>query len=1514
MNIREFLVTLTQKGVGLRADGDKLIVQAGKSVLSPELRSELAARKGEILAFLQKHTGNAGQGSEAEQASARPDILPLSTGQERLWFLDRLLPGTPQYNVHLGLRVRGALDVPMLRRSLDEVARRHEVLRTSFPEVDGRPRQVIASPDSGAGLSIVELPGLSEQERETELLRRSDELSRQPFDLSRGPLLRVTLLVLGPDDFGLFFTQHHIITDGWSLGVFVREFSALYAAHARGLPSPLPPVSMQFADAALREQAWLRGDAAARERAYWKEKLAGLPQLQLPVDRAAALQTYRGAILPFHLSAALSEELKELARREGCSLFMVLFAALAALLHRYSGQVDFGLGTVVANRGTVPPDLIGFVANTLALRCDLSGDPTFTEWLARARTLVLEGMDHQELPFSEVVQAAGAPRDGGFNPLVRACFTLENIPAPSLDLPGTKWSFLRGAPDGSVEGTAKFDLALIMATAESGLAGMLEYSTELFDAATVARMVGHFQRVLEAIVARPAERLARLPLLTGEERHQLLVGWNDTALPVPPVTLHELVEAQAERTPEAEALVSGQRRFTYAELNRRANQLAHYLRRLGVGPEVRVGICVERTEDVVIGLLGILKAGGAYVPLDPAYPKERLALILEDAQVPVLLTQQRLLPDLPAHSARLLCLDSDGPVLDAERGENPSRTVGPENLAYLIYTSGSTGRPKGVMIEHRNAAAFLVWATSVFSREQLAGTLASTSMCFDLSVFEMFAPLCCGGKVIVAKNALELPELPAAREVTLLNTVPSAMSALLRAGAVPPSITTVNLAGEALAAALVERIYQTGHVRDVFNLYGPSETTTYSTYTRVGRGEHVLIGRPVGNTQVYVLDANLEPVPVGVPGEVYIGGIGVARGYLDRPDLTAERFVRCPFGTGPGARMYRTGDLARWLADGQLDYLGRMDHQVKLRGFRIELGEIGEVLARHPDVREGVVVVRDDMGEEKQLVAYVVARGEKAPDPADLRNHLKARLPEHMVPRFFVNLDALPLTPNGKVDRKALPAPEGARAGAKKAHVAPRTPDEETLATLWREVLRVEQVGVHDNFFDLGGSSLSLYQVLTRMRSAFSIELSLRELLQAQTLADLAKTVDAARSGVLQVRDTQADMVADAVLDADIDPRGLPGPSPRAPRTLLLTGATGFLGAFLLEELCRKTDARIYCLVRCADAQDGMRRIRKNLEGYSLWSDALASRIVPLRGDIGRPLLGLSAEEFQRLEEEVDVIYHNGALVNFLYPYEGLRAANVLGTREILRLATRTRVKPLHYVSTISVLPSGRTEPIREDEPLGPPGSVAGGYSQTKWVAESLVRAASLRGLPVTIHRPGRITGHSQTGAWGTEDLLCRTLKACVRMRAAPQVDAMIELTPVDYASSAIVDLSLRPESLGKTFHIVNPRTVRATALWSGMQAFGYPLRILGFDAWLTELASAQASDAVLRELHSILQQVPPEDRTASGPRMAVCDSRNAVKALEALGTSCPPVNDTLMSTYLSSLVRRGFIEAPMNA
>ncbi|WP_437821703.1 amino acid adenylation domain-containing protein [Sorangium sp. So ce1078] len=1473
---------------------------------------------GEHLASLFSQEREPETGTGPGPASSRPEVIPLSTGQERLWFLDRVSPGTPLYNVHLGLRLRGTLDQDALRRSLEEIVRRHEVLRTRFPAEGGEPRQVIAPPDAPVALSVVTLRGLPEAARDEAIAQRSSAEGRRPFDLEAGPLFRAELLVLDDDDFALLLTQHHIVTDGWSIGVFMQELAALYRALSEGCGSPLPPVSRQQAEIAQQERAWLASDAAARERAYWQERLRGLPPLQLPVDRVgAAARSPRGATVSFALPPALHGALRALAERERCSLFVLLFAAFSALLHRTSGQEDFGVGTVVANREGAPPDSIGFFANTLVLRCDLSGDPSFTAWLRRAREIVLEAIDHQALPFSEVVQATSAPRHNGASPLVRACITLENLPMHAAEVPGMTWSLLRGAPDGSVEGTAKFDLAMILAPAEEGLGGILEYSTELFDPATAARTARQFQVLLEAIAAAPSARVSRLPLLDAEERRRLLIAWNDAALDFPrDACIHDLVASQAARTPDAVAVIAGRRAVTYAELDRRANQLAHRLRRLGVGRDVRVGVCMSRTEQMVIALLGILKAGGAYVPLDPAYPRERLSFLLADAEVPVLLTEQRLAGELPDHKARILSIDAPSAEIEAESAAAPPRAASPGDLAYVIYTSGSTGRPKGVMIEHRNAVAFLTWAMAAFPASDLGGVLAATSICFDLSVFEIFAPLCCGGRVILAQNALALSDLPAAREVTLINTVPSAMSALLGVGGVPPSVRTVNLAGEALPGALVDEIYRLGHVERVFNLYGPSETTTYSTWAAVGRerARHApTIGRPIANTTVLVLDPRRELVPVGVPGEVYIGGAGVARGYLGRPELTAERFVPSPFGPDPDARLYRTGDLARWLPEGELEYLGRMDHQVKLRGFRIELDEIGAVLSQHPGVSEAVAVVREDAASDRHLVAYVALRGAGGPGASELRSYLSSKLPEYMVPSAIMVLGALPRTANGKVDRKVLPVPEAGGADAAEAYVAPRTREEEVLAAIWRELLGVDRVGAHDNFFELGGHSLQLSRVLIRARAAFRPDLPMRVLIEAPTLAGAARAIQAACWADPEANGSAPDLEADAALDPMIAPARVAAPRAGEPRAVLLTGATGFLGAFLLDELRRRTQATVYCLVRCRDTDDGLRRLRQSLESYALMSGALSPRVVPVPGDISRPLLGLGAAEFERLAAEVDAIYHNGALVNFAYPYEALKAPNVLGTQEVLRLAAASRAKPLHYISTISVLPAGRAEHIREDEPLGPPASIAGGYAQSKWVAEKLVRAASLRGLPVTIYRPGTVSGDSRTGAWNTGELMCRTLKACVQLGSYPDMDALMDLAPVDYVSSAVVALSMRPESVGRTYHLVNPEPVRAGAVWSLLRSRGYRLRSCGFEEWLDGLAAAASTsqDSSLAELLAIMELLPPEDRTAAGPRAVRCDCRGTLEMLEATTVACPRIDEGLLSTYISPLITSGFLDPP---
>ncbi|HWP43817.1 MAG TPA: amino acid adenylation domain-containing protein, partial [Blastocatellia bacterium] len=933
----------------------------------------------------------------------------------------------------------------------------------------------------------------------------AEEASRG-FDLREGPLIRGKLLRLGEEDHVLLLTMHHIISDGWSVGVFVRELGLLYPAFLRGEPSPLEDLPIQYADYAVWQRSWLQGAELRRQIDYWKGRLSGpLPPLELPWDRPRpAVKTYSGRVQSRWLSESLSRSLKELSRREGATLFMTLLAAFNVLLFRYSGQEDILVGTPIANRNRAEIEgLIGFFINTLVMRSDLSGNPTFRELVGRVKNTALEAYDHQDVPFETLVQELQPDRDPSRTPIFQVVFILQNAPDNGLQLPGLNISLIT-----SDSGTAKFDLTLGMIEAGERLFASMEYNTDLFDDETISRMLSHFQAIIEAVAADPETRIAELPLLSDDEMNRMLVEWNETGLRIDPNRLlHELVEEQAEQTPERVAVISRGEQISYVELNERANQLGHYLRSRGVGPEVRVGLCIERGVNMVVGLLGILKAGGAYVPLDPAYPAHRLRYVIEDADVRLIVTDSRLKDSLPADQVEVILIDRQWEQVSRESRQRVGIGVVSENLAYLIYTSGTTGRPKGVAIEHRSAAAFIQWAREEFEDRFLAGVLASTSLCFDLSVFEIFAPLSRGGKVIVAENALALADIEERNEVSLINTVPSAMAELVRLEAIPESVKAVNLAGEALQRRLVEEIYDQSSVEVVRNLYGPSEDTTYSTYERIERGADVTIGRPVAGSQVYVLDERMQPVPVGVLGEIYISGAGLARGYLNRPDLTADRFVADPFSKAAGGRLYKTGDVARYRSDGRIEYIGRKDHQVKVRGYRIEPGEIEAVLTEHPGVRKAVVVVREDEIGDRRLVGYVVSREGEEAELEELRSHLKERLPEYMVPGAIVLLDELPLTANGKLDRNALPAPEGTATKADGEFVAPRNIIEDVIASIWKEVLGVEKVSINDNFFEVGGHSLLATQVVSRLREGFRTQIPLRTFFAGPTVAELAQAL-----------------------------------------------------------------------------------------------------------------------------------------------------------------------------------------------------------------------------------------------------------------------------------------------------------------------------------------------------------------------------------------------------------------------
>jgi aspartate racemase len=1047
--------------------------------------------------------------------SGRELRLELSFAQERMWFLEQLGADRALYQIRWFRRIHGQLNLAALQQSLSEIIRRHEILRTNFAVIemeatsDGRPRQIIHQ-RAAAELPVIDLSAVAESDRAGAAERLVREEARRGFELSHGSLFRTSLIKLAAEDHLFLINMHHIISDGWSVGVLYKELSLLYQAYCAGGESPLPDLPIQYRDYALWQRESLQGAVLEQQLGYWRQQLAGAPALlELPTDRARpAMQTFRGGVQRRQLSPQLSGRLSELVRREGVTLFMTLLAAFQVLLYRYSGQEDIVVGTPVAgrNRAELEP-LIGFFVNTLALRTQVSGELTFTELVERVKRVCLGAYAHQDIPFEKLVEELQPERDLSHTPLFQVMMVLQNTPAAVMRLGELELQ------EFEVEsGTAKFDLTLTVREEEGqGLRVSLEYSTDLFDAETVEQMARHYERLLESIVEQPQARLSELELLTADEQRRLLVEWNDTAVKYPEQScLHQLFEEQVARTPEAVALVFDEEQLSYRELNERANQVAHYLMKRGVGAESLVGICVERSLEMVVGLLGILKAGGAYVPLDPAYPRERIAFTLEDAGAALLLTQARLLEILSGHQAQAVCLDADWPEIARESAANPERRAGADNLAYVIYTSGSTGRPKGVPIQHHSAVAFIHWSLQTFTRAELSGVLASTSICFDLSVFELFVTLSAGGKIVLALNALQLPSLPATAGVTLVNTVPSAIAELVRVEGIPATVRTVNLAGEPLQNALVQHIYRQPTIERVLNLYGPSEDTTYSTWTVVEKGasRQVTIGRPIANTQVYLLDADLKAVPVGVTGELYISGDGLARGYLNRAELTAERFVPNPFSESAGARMYRTGDLARYRRDGEIEFLGRIDHQVKVRGFRIELGEIEAALGAHERVSDCVVTAREERLGEKLLVAYVVmVAAEDAPSVGELRRYLKERLPEYMLPSVFVRLGELPLTPNGKVDRRALPVPEDARPELGANFVAPKEGLESELVQIWEELLGVHPIGVQDNFFDLGGHSLLGVRLFAHIENRFGQNLPLATLFHSPTIEQLVSVL-----------------------------------------------------------------------------------------------------------------------------------------------------------------------------------------------------------------------------------------------------------------------------------------------------------------------------------------------------------------------------------------------------------------------
>lgn len=1443
--------------------------------------------------------------------------FPLSHGQQAMWFVYQLDPNSTAYNVADSVRMRGRLDLDVMRRALQKLYDRHPQLRVTFHTVDGRPVQRIHE-GGEVDFEVLDAQGWAEQQWRDRLY---EEVHRK-FDLERGPVFRVLLFRLSDTEHVLTFVLHHIVSDMWSLLICVAEFTALYKSELEGGPSSLTPLKTDYADFVQWQLEQTTGKTGDRLWNYWKNELAGnLPSLDLPTDRPRPpMQTFRGDLEYVTVGPETTAKLRELSKQQRSTMFMTLMAAYHVWLYRHSRQEDLLVGTATAGRSRREfMNLVGDFVNPVVIRGDVSGNPTFNAFLAQIRRKILGAFDNQDFPLPLLVEKLAPARDPSRNPIYQTMFILQRAQAGGDR--GLQ-SFMTGQGEGAMsfsgievealeidQHDAQFDVLLTAVEAGDTINCQFQYNTDLFDRDTVRRMAERFVTLLDSIVAGPDRPVSRLPVMSDVEVERVTVEWNATAADYPrEATVDQLFAEQAARTPDAVAVETDSEKMTYAELDRAANQIAQRLVKFGVGPESLVAVSTERTPRMLAALLGIWKAGGAYVPLDPNFPAQRLAYMLESSQAGVLITQQSVRGILPEFHGRTLLLDNDWASIEQEKPAAPPRTADAENLAYVLYTSGSTGLPKGVEIPQRAVVNFLASMAKKPGVKACDVVLAITTLSFDISVLELYLPLTLGAKIVLASRSQAgdgtwLAQNIAARGVTVVQATPATYRLLLAAGWKGDQNLKLLCGGEPLPRDLAQALLAAG--RELWNVYGPTETTVWSTAEQITSLDGpISIGRPIDNTQIYILDDLNNPVPPGTPGELWIGGDGVARGYRGREDLTEERFVRDEFRNEIGAKIYRTSDVAKHLPDGRLEHLGRVDHQVKIRGFRIELGEIEAALAGHASVKVGVVHTFD-RGGDVQLVGYVVPHGTE-PTVGELQAELRKKLPEYMIPSAFVFLPELPRTPNGKIDRKALPAPEASSRST--AYVAPRTDLERELVEVWRQVLHVEQIGVDDNFFELGGHSLLAAQMAWKLRNKYDVEVPLRSLFENPTIAGIAELIRPSADGAASAK---IDFEQEAKLDADIaPPAGAQVDWTRLHR-IFLTGATGFLGSAMLEEMLRRSGTTVYCLVRADDAEQAFRKLEKSFADYGRSTVNLRERVVPVLGDLKSPRFGLTPEAFQELAAQVDVVVHNGASVNLVFPYEMLRDVNVGGTREAIRLACAVRPKPLHFVSTFSVLHSREhmhTPEVFEHDPLPAAESLMGGYHRSKWVGERLVREAERRGLPVAIYRPGRISGHSDTGNANTADVLNAMIAGCLKIGAAPQFDDPIDMTPIDYVSRAIAALVFKPEAIGKNFHLVNPRPTSIAALSNFTQSKGIALPLIPFDEWYQRLIDATDAHPVpeLQALKEMFIAAGGGKPTTDDLRFAVLQPRYDAKNVETLlagqDIQCAPADERLLDTYLNFL------------
>ncbi|MFI1917613.1 amino acid adenylation domain-containing protein [Nocardia sp. NPDC020380] len=1491
--------------------GNSLLATRVASLVSTALGTRIPGRLvfeeptvAALAAAAMRHASTGGR--PALVAGPRPDPVPLSMAQQRMWFVNRFDTASAAYNVPVAVRLTGELDVTALQCAVADLILRHETLRTLYPQRDGIAHQVILP----AGQAV---PDLTPQPVTADALApRIAGLVSAGFDVTTEVPVRAELLRLTGTETAehvLVLVAHHICCDGWSMGPLTRDVMVAYASRAAGAAPQWAPLPVQYADFSVWQRDALGSDAdpdspLSQQARYWRSALAGAPaELGLPADRLRpAVSSFRGGRVPFSIDAEVRRGLGEIAREQNATLFMVVHTAFAVLLARLSGTTDIVLGAPAAVRDDPALDgVIGMLVNTLVLRTEIPPALSFTELLARVRETDLQAYAHADMPFERLVELLEPERSTARNPLFQVSLTLQNLPESTFELPGLRV----GAVDFAIE-TEQFDLSLTLSESggeAGGMDALFTFARDLFDEATVRGFAERFTRLLAAVTAAPHTPVGDLPLLDAAE-YALLTDVQGSPSTIDGL-LPDLLTRGARLVPEQIAVRYRDRSITYRELDEYSSRLARHLIGRDIGPESLVALAFPRSYDMVAAVLAVAKTGAAYVPVDPAYPQDRVRHMVTDAGAALGLTAAAHLAQLPGELDWLALDDpatenncaalSAAPVTDADR----RAPLDPRHPAYLIYTSGSTGKPKGVTVTHAGLGGLLDYVIDAYRLEPHHRMLHICSPSFDQSIEEWLCAFSTGATLVIAApevlGGAELDSLLRSEGVTHTVLTPGLLGTLDPTGL--GALELISAGGDVTTPDLLTA-WQPG--RRYYNGYGPTEMTIGATYTTLVAGQPITIGRPIPGRSALVLDSRLRPVPPGVAGELYLTGAAMARGYHDRAGLTSQRFVACPWGA-PGARIYRTGDLARWVTGPQgleLEYLGRTDFQVKIHGFRIELGEIDAVLGGHDDVDFVTTLGRETADGATVLVSYVRAAAGHALDPDQLREHAARGLPRHMVPAAIVVLDEIPLTPVGKLDRKALPEPVFEAATFR----APSTPAEQLVAEVFAQILGRERVGADDDFFALGGTSLLTFPLQQALTDRLGLALPVAALFRTSTvrgLAALATGDDAPSEG-------PAPLLADAVLEP-----GITGPGPRRMRDVLLTGATGFVGAYLLRELLDRTDAQVWCLVRADSAGHGRDRIRAALRSYELWDESFEARIVPVSGDLAAPAFGLTDTEYARLADRIDAIYHNGARVNHLEPYSRLRAANVEGTREVLRLATTRQIKPVHFVSSANTVISTTSGQLRvhEGTRIGADELPEHGYIASKWVAEQLILQAGERGVPVRIYRPGLVSGDLRIGRNSPDDSFWNMIRAAAILGAAPDIGAAtMDLVPVTYVASAIVAISLGTAT-DIEYHLVNEKPVAVREVFESLARHGLPIRTETVEtiqlrfAEEARLRAAAGDDSLVR--------AALVSGSFGGGAEIVLDDTNARRALAGCGIACPPIDHAVLDTYVRAFLASEFLPSP---